>query len=69
LFRIGIVGNSKVKESVYTLRITSQLPVSHWHDIIGEQTIADAVLDRIVHNAHRIELMGVSLCKRQILLN
>jgi DNA replication protein DnaC len=49
--------------------ITSQLPVLQWHDIIGEQTIADAVLDRIVHNAHRIELVGESLRKRQILLN
>ena len=49
--------------------ITSQLPVLQWHDIIGEQTIADAVLDRIVHNAHRIELIGESLRKRQIVLN
>jgi len=36
--------------------ITSQVPVSKWHDIIGEQTIADAILDRIVHDAHRIEM-------------
>ncbi len=49
--------------------ITSQLPVAQWHDVIGEQTIADAVLDRIVHNAHRIELMGESLRKRVSLLN
>lgn len=45
--------------------ITSQLPVKQWHEVIGEQTIADAVLDRIVHNAHRIELSGESLRKRQ----
>ena len=45
--------------------ITSQLPVKQWHEVIGEQTIADAVLDRIVHNAHRIELNGESLRKRQ----
>jgi DNA replication protein DnaC len=49
--------------------ITSQLPVPQWHDIIGEQTIADAVLDRIVHNAHRIEMEGESLRKRKTLLN
>lgn len=49
--------------------ITSQLPVAQWHDVIGEQTIADAVLDRIVHNAHRIELIGESLRKRQSFLN
>ena len=39
-----------------SLIITSQLPVSKWHDVIGEKTIADAILDRIVHDAHRIEL-------------
>jgi len=45
--------------------ITSQVPVSHWYELIGEQTIADAILDRIVHDAHRIELAGESLRKRQ----
>ena len=45
--------------------ITSQLPVSKWYDVIGEQTIADAILDRIVHNAHRLELQGESLRKRK----
>ena len=45
--------------------ITSQVPVSRWHDIIGEQTIADAILDRIVHDAHRIEMKGESLRKKR----
>ena len=49
--------------------ITAQLPVGQWHDVIGEKTIADAVMDRIVHNAHRIEMSGESLRKRQSLLN
>lgn len=44
--------------------ITSQLPVSQWYDVIAEKTIADAVLDRIVHDAHRIELEGESMRKR-----
>lgn len=44
--------------------ITSQLPVKQWHEVIGEETIADAILDRIVHNAHRIELKGESLRKK-----
>ena len=44
---------------------TSQVPVSKWYDIIGEQTIADAVLDRIVHDAHRIEMKGESLRKKK----
>jgi DNA replication protein DnaC len=45
--------------------ITSQVPVSLWHDIIGEQTIADAILDRIVHDAHRIEMHGESLRRKR----
>lgn len=45
--------------------ITAQLPVAQWHDMIGEPTIADAILDRIVHNAHRIGLEGDSLRKRK----
>lgn len=49
--------------------ITSQIPVSKWHEIIGEQTIADAILDRIVHDAHRIEMKGESLRKKKQLKN
>jgi DNA replication protein DnaC len=45
--------------------LTSQLPVSRWHDVVGEPTLADAILDRIVHHAQRIELKGDSLRKRQ----
>lgn len=44
---------------------TSQVPVSQWHDVIGEQTIADAILDRIIHTAHRIEMNGESMRKTQ----
>jgi DNA replication protein DnaC len=43
--------------------ITAQLPVAQWHDMIGEPTIADAILDRIIHNAHRIALEGDSMRK------
>jgi len=43
--------------------ITSQLPVNCWHEVIGEKTIADAILDRIVHDAHRIDLKGESMRK------
>jgi DNA replication protein DnaC len=45
--------------------VTSQIPVSRWHDVVGEPTLADAILDRLVHNAHRIELEGDSLRKRK----
>lgn len=44
--------------------IASQLPVASWFDIIGEETIADAILDRLVHTSHRIELKGNSLRKK-----
>jgi DNA replication protein DnaC len=44
--------------------ITSQIPVDRWHAIIGEPTIADAILDRIVHNAHRLKLKGDSLRRK-----
>jgi len=45
--------------------ITSQLPVENWHDHIGDPTIADAILDRLIHNAHRIPLKGGSMRKKQ----
>ena len=43
--------------------ITSQLPLKSWHDVIGDPTFADAILDRIVHNAYRLELEGESMRK------
>ncbi len=45
--------------------ITSQLPVSGWYDIIGEKTIADAIMDRLIYQAHRIELRGESMRKKK----
>jgi DNA replication protein DnaC len=44
--------------------VTSQAPVEAWYDILGNPTIADAMLDRLVHNAYRIELRGGSLRRR-----
>jgi DNA replication protein DnaC len=43
--------------------VTSQLPVDHWHEVIANPTIADAILDRLVHNAHRLSLKGDSMRK------
>jgi DNA replication protein DnaC len=43
--------------------VTSQLPVEHWHEAIANPTIADAILDRLLHNAHRLTLKGDSLRK------
>ena len=44
--------------------VTSQFPISSWHDLIGDPTLADAILDRLVHNAYPIELAGDSMRKR-----
>jgi DNA replication protein DnaC len=46
--------------------VASQLPIEHWHAVIGEPTIADAILDRIVHNAHQLNLKGESMRKKKI---
>lgn len=45
--------------------VTSQLPVDQWHDMIGDSTLADAILDRLVHNAYKISLKGESMRKRK----
>ncbi len=44
--------------------LTSQVPVAHWHEQIGDPTIADSILDRLLHNAYRIELKGESMRKK-----
>jgi DNA replication protein DnaC len=46
-----------------SLIITSQLPVDRWYELVGNPTLADAILDRIIHNAYRVELSGESLRK------
>ena len=45
--------------------ITGQVPVDRWHDLIGAPTLADAILDRVIHNTYRIDLAGESLRKRR----
>jgi DNA replication protein DnaC len=45
--------------------LTSQLPVDKWHPQIGDPTVADSILDRLVHNAYRIELSGDSIRKKK----
>jgi DNA replication protein DnaC len=46
--------------------VTSQIPVDQWHELIGNPTYADAILDRLVHNAHRIDLAGDSLRRQRV---
>jgi DNA replication protein DnaC len=48
-----------------SVMITSQIPVDRWHDMIGVPTLADAILDRVIHNAYRIDLSGDSLRKQR----
>ena len=43
--------------------LTSQLSTAHWHEQIGDPTVADSILDRVVHNAYRVELSGESIRK------
>jgi DNA replication protein DnaC len=56
----------ELMEDRYALRstlMTSQYPIEHWHERIGNPTLADAILDRIVHNAYKLNLQGESLRK------
>ena len=58
----------EICEDRYQVRSTiliSQLPVSRWHEQIGDPTAADGILDRLVHNAHRIEMRGDSMRKKR----
>src|SRR5438045_2285417 len=58
----------EICEGRYQVRstiLTSQLPVSKWHEQIGDPTLADGILDRLVHNAHRIEMRGDSMGKNR----
>ena len=55
------------REGKGSLLITSQVPIGRWHEIIGDPTLGDAILDRVIHRSYRIELKGESLRKRQAL--
>ena len=64
LARLDLLEMVEDRHGRKSLIIASQLPSSIWYEIIGEPTLADAILDRVVTNAHRIELTGESLRKR-----
>lgn len=49
----------------YSTLITSQLPIEDWHDYLGDPTVADAILDRLIHNAYRLTMKGESMRKRR----
>ncbi|MBU1338652.1 MAG: IS21-like element helper ATPase IstB [Acidobacteria bacterium] len=52
------------RHNIRSTIVTSQLPLNNWHEIIGDPTLADAILDRLVHNAYKINLKGESMRKR-----
>jgi hypothetical protein len=62
---IAFSGILKDRYQVRSLILTSQLPVTRWHEQIGDPTMADGILDRLVHNAHRIEMRGDSMRKNR----
>jgi len=51
--------------TVSLTQFTSQLPVNEWYEIIGKKTVADAIMDRLVHNAHQVELIGASMRRKR----
>lgn len=63
--RIALLEIIEDRHNRGSMLVTSQIPVSKWYDIIGEKTIADAILDRLIHQSHRIELMGESMRKKR----
>jgi DNA replication protein DnaC len=62
---VGNPAEGECDSAVKPNNLTSQLPVSRWHEQIGDPTISDGILDRLVHNAHRIEMRGESMRKKR----
>jgi len=67
--RIALLEIIEDRHNKGTLMVTSQVPIKSWYEIIGEKTIADAILDRLIHQSHRIELSGESMRKKRSYLN
>jgi DNA replication protein DnaC len=67
--RIALLEIIEDRHNKGTLMVTSQVPAKGWYEIIGEKTIADAILDRLIHQSHRIELSGESMRKKRSYLN
>jgi len=63
--RLALLEIIEDRQNKGSLIVTSQLPVTEWYSVIGEKTIADAILDRLIHQSHRIELRGESMRKKR----
>lgn len=67
--RITLLEIAEDRNTAGSVIVTSQVPVKSWYEIIGERTVADAILDRLIHNAHRLELAGESMRRKRSVLN
>jgi len=67
--RIALLEIIEDRNNKGSIIVTSQVPVQAWYETIGEKTIADAILDRLIHQAHRIELSGESMRRKRIIMN
>jgi len=67
--RIALLEIIEDRNNKGSVIVTSQVPVQGWYETIGEKTIADAILDRLIHGANRIELTGESMRRKQIKIN
>ena len=63
--RLDLLEVLEDRHGVRSTVVTSQLPVDKWHDVVGDPTLGDAILDRLVHNAYKLDLKGDSLRKRR----
>ena len=63
--RLDLLEVLEDRHGVRSTVVTSQLPVDKWHDVVGDPTLGDAILDRLVHNAYKLELKGDSMRKRR----
>lgn len=67
--RIALLEIMEDRNNKGSIMVTSQIPVKEWYDIIGEKTIADAILDRLIHQSHRIELTGESMRRKRKIIS
>lgn len=67
--RITLLEIVEDRNTAGSVIVTSQVPVKSWYEIIGERTVADAILDRLIHNAHRLELAGESMRRKRSVIN
>jgi DNA replication protein DnaC len=67
--RIALLEIIEDRSNKGSVIVTSQVPVQAWYETIGEKTIADAILDRLIHHAQRIELTGESMRRKRVIIN